>query len=99
MPWVGKLPVSHEEPWGGYPSTNGASADAPSQGFSRLLVLAYICAISIPPLGLALGIAVALRLHKTRHAIWIVLLSLITAAVWVLILTSGSLNSASSTDF
>ena len=65
----------------------------------RLLVLAYITAISIPPLGLALAIAVALRLGKTRHAVWIALLSLATAAVWVLILTSGSLNSASSSDF
>ncbi len=88
------------EPWrDGYPSSNGASADAPSAGFSRLLVLGYITAISIPPLGLVLGIAVALRLSKPRQAAWIVLISLLTAAIWVLLLTSNAFNSASSTDF
>ncbi|MBV8430837.1 MAG: hypothetical protein JO244_06735 [Solirubrobacterales bacterium] len=80
----------------GYVSTNGASARPPAAGLSRLLVLAYITAVSIPPLGLALGIAVALRLGKTKHAVVIVLLSLITAAAWVAILASGALDTASS---
>ncbi len=62
-------------------------------------MLAYITAISIPPLGLALAVVVALRLGKPRHAIWIALLSLVTAALWVLILTSGSIDTASSTGF
>jgi hypothetical protein len=83
----------------GGPSTNGASAHAPSPGFSRLLVLGYILAISIPPLGLVAGVAVGLRLGKTKHAVSIILISLVTAAIWVLILTSGSLDSASSTDY
>jgi hypothetical protein len=63
------------------------------------LVLAYICAISIPPLGVGLGIAVAVRLGKPRHATWIVLLSLATAALWILLLTSNAFNTAGSTDF
>ena len=62
-------------------------------------MLAYILAISIPPVGLVLGVTVALRLGKTKHAVCIVLLSVITAAVWVLILTSGSLDTASSTNY
>jgi hypothetical protein len=62
-------------------------------------VLAYVCAISIPPLGLALGIAVALRLGKTKHAFWIIVISLATAAIWVALLTSNAFTSASSTDF
>jgi hypothetical protein len=78
----------------GYPSSNGGSAEGPSRGFSRLLVVAYILAFSLPPLGLVLGVIVALRLGKPRHAIWIVLISLVTAAVWVLLLTSGSFNNA-----
>lgn len=91
--------IPDEELWrNGYPSSNGSSAHSPSQGISRLLVLAYICAISIPPLGLGLGIAVAMRLGKTRHAIAIIVLSLAAAAVWILMLTSGSL-SATSTDY
>jgi hypothetical protein len=90
----------NQEPWqDGYPSSNGASADAPREGFSRLLVLAYITAISIPPLGLALGIAVAVRLGKPKHAAWIILISLLTAAIWVLLLTSNAFNNPSSTDF
>ncbi|HTX30543.1 MAG TPA: hypothetical protein VMD09_04115 [Solirubrobacteraceae bacterium] len=78
----------------GYPSSNGGSAHGPSRGFSRLLVVAYILAFSIPPIGLVLGVVVALRLGKPKHAVWIVLISLATATVWVLLLTSGSFNSA-----
>ena len=100
-PQIGGRPrISDEELIrAGGPSSNGASADAPSKGANRLLVLAYILAISIPPLGLVLGVAVALRLGKANHAVWIVLLSLITAVVWVLLLTSGSLNDASSSNY
>jgi hypothetical protein len=95
-----RSPIPDDERWRrGYVSTNGASARRPAEGLSRLLVLAYITAVSIPPLGLALGIAVAVRLGKTKHALAIVLLSLITSAVWVAILTSGALDSASSNSF
>jgi hypothetical protein len=95
----GRSRISDDDRWRErYPSSNGASAKTPSEALSRLLVLAYLTAISIPPVGLALAIVVGLRLSR-RHAIWIALLSLATAAVWILILTSGSLDSASSTDF
>lgn len=82
-----------------YVSTNGAVGTG-SESFRRLLVLAYILAFSMPPLGLLLGIVVATRPDKrsSRHWPWIVALSLVAAAAWFAVLTSGALRTAS-TDF
>jgi hypothetical protein len=98
---TGSSPTPNDRPWAAdYPSRNGGSAEGASRGWSRLLVLAYITAISIPPLGLALAIVVAVRPggRGRSHAVWIALLSVVTAVVWVLILTSGAFNTTS-TDF
>jgi hypothetical protein len=58
----------------------------------RVVVLAYILAVAMPPFGLALGIGLGLRV-KSRHWPWIVLLSLVSAAVWAVIIGSGGLSS------
>lgn len=81
-------------------SQNGAAADAETASAYRLVVLAYILAVSIPPIGLGLGIAVALRSSKTisKHGGWIIALSILAALAWVVIIGSGALNTAS-TDY
>jgi hypothetical protein len=57
-------------------------------------VLAYLLAISIPPLGFVLGIVVILRcsMASSKHGALIIVVSVLAAVVWILILTSGTLN-------
>jgi hypothetical protein len=77
-----------------YPSPNGASDRAWSQSFLRLVVLAYILAVAMPPLGFVLGIVVVSRgaRVKSRHGLLIIAVSVIAAVAWVVILASGALT-------
>ncbi len=74
--------------------TNGASTNDRSASVRRLVALAYILAISIPPLGLILGVALSLRFGRqySKHGIGIIGLSIIASIVWTVILTSGAFN-------
>ena len=74
-------------------SRNGASVQTMSESERRLVVLAYITAIAMPPIGLILGIFVAARSKPaSRHAVWIIVLSAIATGIWVLVFTSGVLS-------
>jgi hypothetical protein len=74
---------------------NGAS-NAQSAGVRRLVALAYVLAISIPPLGLIFGIALIIRSGKqpSLHGLGVIALSIITLIVWIVVLTSGTLNTS-----
>jgi hypothetical protein len=62
----------------------------------RLLVLAYVTAFAIPPVGFILGIVVAIRLKAySRHALWIIAISLVAGVIWVLVFSSGVLTTES----
>ncbi len=76
--------------------TNGASNDR-SASIRRLVALGYILAISIPPLGLILGIALSLRSGRqyAKHGLGIIGLSIIASIVWIVVLTSGAFNTPS----
>jgi hypothetical protein len=92
-------PTSDRGRWtSGAPSTNGTLDSAVRQTAMRLVVVAYISAIAIPPAGLILGIVVATRpLNKvSRHGKWIIALSIIAAAIWFLVFKTGSLTSDNS---
>jgi drug/metabolite transporter superfamily protein YnfA len=80
--------------------TNGAASNDRSASVRRLVALAYILAISIPPLGLILGITLSLRSGRqyAKHGMAIIGLSIIASIVWVVILTSGALT-ASTTSY
>jgi hypothetical protein len=77
-----------------YPSPNGASDRAWSQSYLRLVVLGYILAVAMPPLGLVMGIVVAVRgaRAKSRHGVLIIAVSVVAGAVWVAVLASGALT-------
>ena len=65
--------------------------DARDDSARRFLVLAYVTAFAIPPLGLILGIVVAIRLRAySRHALSIIAISLVASVIWVLVFSSGS---------
>jgi 4-amino-4-deoxy-L-arabinose transferase-like glycosyltransferase len=57
-------------------------------------------AVSMPPLGFILAIVVAMRSTKmnSKHAAWIIVVSIIASLVWILIIISGALSTPS-TDF
>jgi hypothetical protein len=78
-----------------YPSRNGASDRAWNQSFLRLVVVSYILAVAMPPLGFILGVVVAVRGARvnSRHGLWIILVSVVAAGVWALVIASGALSS------
>jgi hypothetical protein len=58
----------------------------------RLVVLAYILAVAMPPFGLAIGIGLGAR-GRSKHWVWIVLVSIVAAGIWAVIIASGALSS------
>jgi hypothetical protein len=55
--------------------------------------LGYILALAVPPLGLGIGLVLMLpRGLRSRHGVGIVLLSIVAAALWVLLIDSGALK-------
>jgi hypothetical protein len=82
-----------------YTNNNGASATAPSDSIRRLVVLGYITAVAMPPVGFILGVLLAIRLTRpnSRRGLWIIALSVIAAIVWTLALVTGLLNPNSNT--
>jgi len=60
----------------------------------RLVVVGYILAVAMPPLGFVLGIVVAVRgaRAKSRHGMLIIAVSLLATIVWAVVLASGALT-------
>jgi hypothetical protein len=75
-------------------SNNGASANAGSASVQRLVVLGYITAVTMPPVGLILGLVLAIRIGKpnSKRGIWVIVVSIVASIVWVLLLATGVLN-------
>lgn len=67
----------------------------------RLLALAYITAVAMPPIGFGLGVVIAVRFRELRskHGMWIIVLSIVSSVIWVLIITSGALNTTDTTGY
>ena len=78
-------------------SRNGASANAVGDNWIRLVVLGYITAVALPPIGLIIGIVVGLRARNTgsKQWLWIILVSIIGGIIWILVFLSGALASTS----
>jgi hypothetical protein len=73
---------------------NGAARNPSSAGVRRVVVLAYILAVSVPPLGLILGIVLVCRpaWGHSKHGLGVIALTVIASIVWIVIVTSGALN-------
>lgn len=58
-------------------------------------------AVSMPPIGFGLGVVIAIRFSDLRsnHGAWIIVISIVASVVWVLIITSGALNTTDTTGY
>lgn len=72
-------------------------AELPSETIRRLVILGYITAVAMPLIGFVLGIVIATRPRKadSKHGVWIVIVSIIALAIWIVVFTSGVLTSSS----
>ena len=60
----------------------------------RLVVVGYISAIGMPPIGFIIGIVLLLGSRvKSRHGLGIVLASVIGVLIWFIVVSSGALTS------
>jgi hypothetical protein len=79
--------------------SNGGPATVSRESIQRLVVLGYITAVVMPPVGLGLGLLLALRLAKptSKQGMLIIAVSVVAAIAWVLALVVGVLNPNSET--
>jgi hypothetical protein len=70
-----------------------------SESIQRLVVLGYITAVAIPPVGLVLGIVLVIRFTaaESKHGAWMIAISIVALGVWLLILASGVVNTTNDT--
>jgi hypothetical protein len=79
-------------------SQNGRAPIGQSASAYRLVVLAYIIAVSMPPIGFILGLILAIRFGKpaSKQGVWVIAVSLVAGLVWAVIIAGGALNTTSS---
>jgi hypothetical protein len=75
------------------PDNNGSGPYARPSAFQRAVVLGYILAFALPPLGFATGVVLMLAPRlRSKHGIWIVLLSIAAGLIWALLIGAGALK-------
>jgi hypothetical protein len=81
-------------PGADYAGDNGAPASVRSDSIQRMVVLGYITGIAMPPVGLIVGLVLAVRLSKpnSKRGIWVIAVSVVGAIVWVVALATGLLS-------
>lgn len=92
-------PTPDPESWTSDPATrNGARASVRRSSLDPVVVLAYISAVSMPPVGFVLAIVIALgkRSAKARHAVLITAVGILACGMWAVIIASGALTSTNS---
>jgi hypothetical protein len=69
------------------------------ESIQRLVVLGYITAVAMPPVGLIMGIVLAVRLTKpsARQGLWIIVVSIVAVIGWVIAVATGLLDPNSTT--
>jgi hypothetical protein len=74
-------------------SNNGTRPYSEPTTIQRVIVVGYILAVAMPPLGFAIGLALMLSARRrSKHAAWIALLSIVAAVIWVLMINAGALK-------
>jgi hypothetical protein len=59
----------------------------------RLVVVGYILALAMPPLGFVVGLVLMLSAGvRSKHGAWVVLTSILAAVIWALLISAGALT-------
>lgn len=75
-------------------SRNGSPPRPTTSTVQRLVVVGYITAIGMPPIGFSIGIVLMLAARvRSKHGPWIVLASVIGVLIWILVVNAGTLSS------
>jgi hypothetical protein len=75
------------------PSNNGSRPPSKQLTIQRLVVVGYILAVGMPPIGCAIGLVLVLSAAvRSKHGGWIVVVSILAAAIWALLISSGALT-------
>jgi hypothetical protein len=80
-------------PTGSASDNNGSRPYTHPTALQRAVVLGYILAVALPPLGFATGLVLLLAPRiRSKHGIWIALLSIAAGVVWALLIGAGALK-------
>jgi hypothetical protein len=72
---------------------NGSRPYSHPTALQRAVVVGYILAVAVPPLGFATGLVLMLAPRlRSRHGAWIALLSIAAGVVWALLVSAGALK-------
>jgi hypothetical protein len=83
-------------PSGSASDNNGSRPYSPPTALQRAVVVSYILAVAVPPLGFAAGLVLMLSSRlRSKHGAWIVLLSIVAAVIWALLVGAGALKDTS----
>jgi ABC-type Fe3+ transport system permease subunit len=75
---------------------NGSRPYAEQTTVQRVIAVGYILAVAMPPLGLGVGLVLMLSARlRSKHGPWIVLISIVAAAIWTLMISAGALKDTS----
>jgi hypothetical protein len=73
---------------------SGSSADPVV--ITRLVVVGYILAFSLPPLGFGFGIVLTFaKSVRSKHGPWIALVSIAGGVIWAVLISGGALTATS----
>jgi hypothetical protein len=74
-------------------SNNGSRPHPDPTTIQRIIVVGYILAVAMPPLGVVIGLGLLLSARvRSRHGAWIVLLSIGAAVIWAVVISAGALK-------
>ncbi|HKO29472.1 MAG TPA: hypothetical protein VJU80_18570 [Solirubrobacteraceae bacterium] len=83
-------------------SSRSASDDNGSRPYTapttlqRVVVVGYILAVAVPPVGFAIGLVLMLSPRfRSKHGAWMALVSIVAGVVWVLLISAGALKDTS----
>jgi hypothetical protein len=80
-------------PSGSASDNNGSRPYSQPTALQRGVVVGYILAVALPPVGLVTGLVLMLSPRlRSRHGAWIVLLSIAAGVVWALLIGAGALK-------
>ncbi|MGN6868077.1 MAG: hypothetical protein ACTHMY_06710 [Solirubrobacteraceae bacterium] len=80
-------------PSGSASDNNGSRPYTHPTALQRAVVMGYILAVALPPLGFAAGLVLVLSpRRRSKHGAWIVLLSIAAGVIWALLISAGALK-------